>query len=72
MLRYLVAIISALVVFACVAIVVDRFPGFQTAKYLLLIVCPVVVIAVSRPWTVDIRHPNSRLVGGGLASYGRA
>jgi hypothetical protein len=61
MLRYLVAIISALVVFACVAIGVDRFPGLQTgvAKYLLLMICPVVVIAVSKPWAVGIRHPNS-------------
>lgn len=61
MLRYPVAIISALVVFACVAIVFDRFPGLQTdlAKYLLLIVCAAVVILVSKPWAVGIRHPNS-------------
>ena len=61
MLRYLVAIISTLVVFACIAVVFDRFPGFQTdlAKYLLLIVSAAVVIAVSKPWTVGIRHPNS-------------
>jgi hypothetical protein len=61
MLRYLVAIISGLVVFACVALVIDRFPGFQTdlAKYLLLLVSAAVVIAVSKPWAVGIRHPNS-------------
>jgi hypothetical protein len=61
MLRYLVAIISALLVFACVALVLDRFPGFQTdlAKYLLLMVSAAVVIAVSKPWAIGIRHPNS-------------
>jgi hypothetical protein len=72
MLRYLVAVISALLVFACVAMVVDRFPGPQSdlAKYLLLIICPVVVVVVSKPWAVRIRHPNSiaRLVVAWLAT----
>ena len=59
--RYLVAIISALGVFACVALVFDRFPGIQTdlAKYLLLMLSAAVVIAVCKPWAVGIRHPNS-------------
>jgi hypothetical protein len=61
MLRYLVAVISALAVFVCIAVVVNRFPGLQTdlAKYLLLLVSAAVVIAVSKPWAVAIRHPNS-------------
>jgi divalent metal cation (Fe/Co/Zn/Cd) transporter len=71
-LRYLVAIISGLVVFACFAIVVDRFPGLQTdlAKVLLLLVSAAVVIAVSKPWTAGIRRPNSpaRLAAAWLAT----
>jgi drug/metabolite transporter (DMT)-like permease len=61
MLRYLAAIISGLVVFACFALVVDRLPDFQTdvAKVLLLLVSPAVVVVVSKPWAIGIRHPNS-------------